>query len=93
MWYQFRKEFPSDQYRRIRDDFKERKLKDAFFGRLEERRESYVAKELRARKGSVPMRLLLPLFRLNRWVTKEEREIWAAEAEAMLQQAKTTAEG
>jgi hypothetical protein len=92
MWYQFRKEFPSDRYRRIRDDFKERKWKDALFGRLDERKESYVAKELRARKGSVPMRLLLPLFRLNRWVTKEERDMWAAEAEAVLQEAKTTAE-
>lgn len=92
-WYQFRKELPREQYRQVRDDFKAKRWKDAIFGRLEERRESYVAKELRARKGSVPMRLLLPLFRLNNWVTKEEREMWAAEAEAMLQQAKTTAEG
>jgi hypothetical protein len=39
------------------------------------------------------MRLLLPLFRLNRWVMREEREMWAAEAEAVLQEAKATAEG
>jgi hypothetical protein len=92
IWYLFRTEFPIDQYRQIRDDLAGKKWKDAFFGRLEERKKSYVAKELRARKGSVPMRLLLPVFRLNRWVTKEEREIWAAEAEAMLQDAQTTAE-
>jgi hypothetical protein len=49
-WYQFRKRFPTDQYHQIRDDLKGRRWKDAFFGELEERRESYVAKELRARK-------------------------------------------
>jgi hypothetical protein len=82
IWYRFRKkDFPVEQFRQIHEDFEGRKWRDVFYGRLEERRESYVGKEVRVRNGSTLTRLMLPLHRALRGVTKEERKRWAAEAE------------
>ena len=81
-----------EQFKQIHQDYERGRWRDACYGRLEERRNSYVAKEIRAKKGSVPIRLLLPLFRLLGGVTREEQGRWAAEAEEMLQIGRNTAQ-
>ena len=91
-WCRFCKDFPMEQFKQIYQDFEGGRWRDACYGRLEERRSSYVAKEIRAKKGSVPIRLLLPLFRLLGGVTREEQGRWAAEAKEMLQIGRNTAQ-
>lgn len=83
-WHKFRSGIFVDQFKQIREDLGGGRWRDACYGRLEDRRASYVAKEMRARRGSFVTKLLLPLFRSLRAVTEEEREMWAAEAEEML---------
>jgi len=87
VWYRFRKDakggFPREQWKLIGDDMRGGRWRDAFYGRLEERRQIYVERERSARNGSTATQLLLPIHRAYRGVTKEERKQWAAEAEEM----------
>ncbi len=64
----------------IWEDLKHRRWRDAFFGRLEWRKSSYIREVARARNGDRLAELLLPFYRWSLWVTEEERLVWAAEA-------------
>ena len=64
----------------IWEDLKHRRWRDAFVGRLEWRKSSYIREVAMARSGDRLAELLLPLHRWILRVTEEERLVWAAEA-------------
>ena len=63
-----------EDLKRLREDLKQRKWRDAFFGRTEWRKSTYTRKVISGGK------LKLPLYRLSLRVTEEERLAWEAEA-------------
>lgn len=74
------RDFPTAKAHEIWEDLKHRKWRDAFFGRLEWRKSSYIREVARARSGDRLAELLLPFHRWSLRVTEEERLVWAAEA-------------
>ena len=62
------------------DDLKQRRWRDAFFGRLEWRKSSYIRDVAKARRGQRMAGLSLPFHRCFLRITQEERLMWEAEA-------------
>lgn len=88
IWYRFRTDWEklslADTSKEVIEDVRKGRWRDACYGRLERRKESYVKKEMKAGKGPRLARLMLPLHRWSRGVTAEERRLWAAEATELL---------
>ena len=64
----------------ICEDLKQRRWRDAVFGRVEWRKSTYTRKVAKALSGGKWTDLLLPLYRWSLWITPEERLAWEAEA-------------
>lgn len=78
IWFRLRKDLDSEQNQEIWEDIRRGRWRDVCYGRLERRKESYLKHERAARKGSRLTRVLLPVYRLSRGVSEEERKAWAA---------------
>ena len=64
----------------IWEDLQQRRWRDAFFGRLDSRKSSYIRVVARFRNGGRTAGLLLPFHRWISRITQEERLMWEAEA-------------
>ena len=78
--YLFRRDLATMRTHEIWEDFKQRRWRDAFFGRLDSRKSSYIQEVARFRKGDRIAGLSLPFHRWSLRITQEERLMWEAEA-------------
>ena len=74
------RDWPTMEPHEIWEDLKQKRWRDAFFGRLEWRKSSYIREVAKARNGHRMAGLSLPFHRWSLRITQEERWMWEAEA-------------
>ena len=74
------RDWPTMETHEIWKDLKQKRWRDAFFGRLEWRKSSYIGEVAKARSGHRMAGLSLRFHRCFLRITQEERLMWEAEA-------------
>lgn len=78
--YLFRRDLDTGRADENWEDFKQRRWRDAFFGRLDSRKSSYIRRVARVINGDRMAGLSLWFDRWSLRITQEERLMWEAEA-------------